>query len=52
MVLAVYCLGLLMDPEDGSNTFFRNLGKLIAGCMGSHHGIVVFDRTVVLSPGP
>jgi hypothetical protein len=36
--LLVWLIGLLFDPEDRGNTFFRNVGKLLPDDMASYHG--------------
>jgi hypothetical protein len=39
LVLVVYLLGLLFDPEDGSSKSFRNVLKIPQPYMWSHPGI-------------
>jgi hypothetical protein len=44
---AWYFLGLLFDPEDGSNTFLQNIGKLLPDNTVSHlSALNEFDRNV------
>jgi hypothetical protein len=36
LLLTAFLIGLLIDPEDGSTRFFRNIDELILEYMESH----------------
>jgi hypothetical protein len=51
-ILAGYLLGLLFDPEDGSNTFFRGVSRLLPDYTASHLSLYCSHREYLTSNRP